>query len=70
MEIDKYKVEKLLGDGTFGRVLLCESKESKRKYAIKVIRPVERYIHSAKIEVKILERIKEKGGESPYIVKL
>ncbi len=57
-----YQVTKLLGEGTFGRVVEAQAKG--RKYAIKVsiniiqiIRPVQRYISSAKIERKILKEI-------------
>jgi predicted Ser/Thr protein kinase len=66
MKIDRYRVEKFLGDGTFGRVLLCSYKE--KEYAIKIIRPVERYIRSAKVEASILQKIRAKLGETPQIV--
>ena len=38
--------------------------------AIKVVRAVERYAHSAKIESNILTDIKNKGGCQNYIVEL
>jgi dual-specificity kinase len=53
----RYKVEKLLGDGTFGRVLGAHDKRDNRDVAIKVIRDVERYIENAKIEADILKKI-------------
>lgn len=53
--MEGYKVTRQLGEGTFGRVL--EGEKKGRRYAIKVafysmkvIRPVQKYIESAKIE--------------------
>ena len=37
MKIDKYRVRKYLGDGTFGRVLEVEERKSGKIYALKVI---------------------------------
>ncbi|CAE7779701.1 PGM2 [Symbiodinium microadriaticum] len=39
---NRYEVLKLLGDGTFGRVLLCKDKVAKKEVAVKVIRDVKR----------------------------
>lgn len=58
----KYKVLSHLGDGTFGRALLCEDTVRKTKLAVKVVRAVDRYTHSAKIEANILFDIKKQGG--------
>ena len=46
-------------DGTFGRVLEVEDIKDKNKphYALKVIRPVERYIEAAKEEADILRKL-------------
>ena len=49
----------LLGDGTFGRVLEVEDIFSHSLFAMKVIRPVARYIHSAKIEYDILTKVNQ-----------
>jgi hypothetical protein len=43
-----YEVVKFIADGTFGRVV--EAKKDGRRYALKVIRPVERYTESAEME--------------------
>lgn len=53
----RYRMLKLLGDGTFGRVLLAQDERSNRQVAIKVIRDVKRYVENAKIEAGILEDI-------------
>merc|ERR1719282_111667 len=54
----QFKVLKLLGDGTFGRVLLVEGATAQEpKMAVKVIRNVEKYIRNAKREADILKDI-------------
>lgn len=68
MKIGKYSIMKLLGDGTFGRVLLGELEG--RNYALKVIRPVARYIRSAKIEVEVLQDLYAKNPSVKGVVKL
>lgn len=39
-----------MGDGTFGRTLRCVNKNTQEVLAVKVVRAVTRYAHSAKIE--------------------
>lgn len=53
----RYELQKLLGDGTFGRVLLAVDRQDGRDVAIKVIRDVKRYKENAKIEANILNDI-------------
>jgi len=55
----RYLVEKLLGDGTFGRVLGARDQQTGEEVAIKVIRDVPRYIENAKIEADILQDIRK-----------
>eukprot|EP00927_Polykrikos_kofoidii_P022707 TRINITY_DN21121_c0_g1_i2.p1 TRINITY_DN21121_c0_g1~~TRINITY_DN21121_c0_g1_i2.p1 ORF type:complete len:550 (+),score=79.17 TRINITY_DN21121_c0_g1_i2:114-1652(+) len=55
----RYEIVKLLGDGTFGRVVLAMDRhETGRQVAIKVIRDVKRYIENGKIEADILKDIR------------
>ncbi|CAK9086084.1 unnamed protein product [Durusdinium trenchii] len=58
-EYSRYQVQKLLGDGTFGRVLLCHDSKQDQEVAVKVIRDVRRYAENAKIEADILRDIKK-----------
>jgi serine/threonine protein kinase len=60
------QIKSLLGDGTFGRVLECEKLSDGQLYAVKVIRPVARYLESAKIEADIIANIhkQDKKNES------
>jgi len=56
---NRYQLSKLLGDGTFGRVVLASDKrEDDRQVAIKIIRDVKRYMENAKIEADILKDIR------------
>lgn len=57
---ERYELMKLLGDGTFGRVLLARDRRRQDDLvAIKVIRDVERYMANAKIEADILNDIRK-----------
>ena len=51
--IRDYKIKEHIADGTFGRCLLAKHKDSRKYYALKVIKPVQRYIESAKEESEI-----------------
>lgn len=45
------------GVGTFGRVLTCEDMRTLQRVAIKVVRNVERYTDSARLEADIIHRV-------------
>ncbi|CDR97789.1 protein serine/threonine kinase 1, putative [Babesia bigemina] len=68
MMLDDYRVVQKIGDGTFGRVLHCE--KNGEHFAVKVVRDVEKYVSSAKIEVDILMDIRkvDVAGESHCVV--
>lgn len=55
-EIDK--IVRLLGQGTFGKVVEARNVESRRKVAIKVIRAVQKYRDASKIEIRVLETLR------------
>ena len=59
-----------LGDGTFGRTLKCLNLKDNSYYAVKIIRAVRRYNSSAKIELKILNDVRSKGGNHHNLVLL
>eukprot|EP00934_Nitzschia_sp_Nitz4_P008751 Nitzschia sp. Nitz4//scaffold112_size70979//37025//38968//NITZ4_005903-RA/size70979-augustus-gene-0.84-mRNA-1//1//CDS//3329533268//8741//frame0 len=73
---DRYRVEREVGLGTFGKVLECidlkrsrdrsrsgrSSERYERVVAIKVVRNVKRYHESAVIEADILEDVNRRGG--------
>ncbi|CAK9070332.1 unnamed protein product [Durusdinium trenchii] len=67
----RYTVLDLLGDGTFGRVLLAEDQRKKRQVAIKIIRNVQKYTRNAMREAEILKDIrKAESGKSSGCVRL
>eukprot|EP00398_MALV-I-01_sp_L67-1_P000760 gene760-24_t len=53
----RYEVKRLLGDGTFGRVLEAHVRQRDRSVGIKIIRDVADYIEDAEIESDILEKV-------------
>ena len=52
------KIVRLLGQGTFGKVVEARNIENRRKVAIKVIRAVQKYRDASKIEIRVLETLK------------
>jgi serine/threonine protein kinase len=67
--VERYKVLKQVGIGTFGRVLECldlnarPHRDPRYNYvAIKVVRDVKRYHESAQIEANILRDVNRRGG--------
>lgn len=53
------KIIRLLGQGTFGKVVEARHLESRAKVAIKVIRAVQKYRDASKIEVRVLQTLKK-----------
>jgi dual-specificity kinase len=54
------KIVRLLGQGTFGKVVEAESAKSFSKVAIKIIRAVPKYREASTIEIRVLKKLKEK----------
>eukprot|EP00930_Biecheleria_cincta_P082948 TRINITY_DN72582_c0_g1_i1.p1 TRINITY_DN72582_c0_g1~~TRINITY_DN72582_c0_g1_i1.p1 ORF type:complete len:407 (+),score=72.47 TRINITY_DN72582_c0_g1_i1:33-1253(+) len=55
----RYELQRLLGDGTFGRVVLARDTTGDREVAIKVIRDVKRYTEDARFEAAVLCKVRE-----------
>ncbi|CAO3645340.1 unnamed protein product [Cunninghamella echinulata] len=55
----RYKIMRLLGQGTFGKVVECYDRVRRTFCAIKVIRAVPKYRDASKIEIRVLNTIKE-----------
>ncbi|KAI9208557.1 kinase-like protein [Polychytrium aggregatum] len=53
----QYRIIRLLGQGTFGKVVEATDGEGK-KYAIKIIRSTPKYREASRVEVRVLEHIK------------
>ncbi|KAK1923135.1 kinase-like domain-containing protein [Papiliotrema laurentii] len=56
---NKYKIVRLLGQGTFGKVVEARHIETRKKVAIKVIRAVQKYRDASRIEIRVLETLKK-----------
>jgi len=54
---NRYRIEGIVGRGTFGCVLCCIHLQSGERVAVKVIRSVERYLKAARAETEILGHI-------------
>jgi serine/threonine protein kinase len=65
---EKDKIVRLLGQGTFGKVVEARNVESRRKVAIKVIRAVQKYRDASKIEIRVLETLRRHDpGNTKYV---
>ena len=51
------KIIDTVGEGTFGKVLSCWDRHSRRMVAIKVVRDIKKYQEAAEIEIDILKRL-------------
>lgn len=50
---------RLLGQGTFGKVVQCYDRESRSHVAIKIIRAIQKYRDASRIEIRVLNTLKE-----------
>jgi dual-specificity kinase len=55
---------KLLGQGTFGKVVQARDKVSEKLVAIKIIRSVQKYREASKIELRVLETLRANDEEN------
>ncbi|KAA6393358.1 MAG: putative Serine/threonine-protein kinase AFC3 [Streblomastix strix] len=62
-----YKIIKILGVGTFGKVLRCLDNRTGAHVAVKVIRAVKKYSESASFEIEILKRIASNNEERLFV---
>lgn len=51
---------RLLGQGTFGKVVEAIDTETDRRVAIKIIRAIPKYRDASKIEIRVLQKLKER----------
>eukprot|EP00746_Dinoflagellata_sp_MGD_P067191 gnl/MRDRNA2_/MRDRNA2_27742_c0_seq1.p1 gnl/MRDRNA2_/MRDRNA2_27742_c0~~gnl/MRDRNA2_/MRDRNA2_27742_c0_seq1.p1 ORF type:complete len:445 (-),score=64.13 gnl/MRDRNA2_/MRDRNA2_27742_c0_seq1:33-1316(-) len=64
----RYVAEKLMGDGTFGRVLGCRDTKTKETVAVKVVKGCKRYFEHAETEADILRQVMEADPEGESCV--
>ncbi|OXV10126.1 hypothetical protein Egran_02114 [Elaphomyces granulatus] len=54
---ERYSIIRLLGQGTFGKVVEAYDKERKTRCAVKIIRSVQKYRDASKIELRVLSTL-------------
>ncbi|KAF9982203.1 dual specificity protein kinase kns1 [Mortierella antarctica] len=62
----RYKIIRLLGQGTFGKVVECYDRQTGRHCAIKIIRAVQKYRDASKIEARVLNTLKKNDPRNAY----
>ncbi|KAI8377781.1 kinase-like domain-containing protein [Radiomyces spectabilis] len=55
----RYKMMRLLGQGTFGKVVECYDRVRRTFCAVKIIRAIPKYRDASKIEIRVLNTLKE-----------
>ncbi|KAK7432503.1 serine threonine protein kinase CMGC group [Neonectria magnoliae] len=62
----QYKIRRLLGQGTFGKVVQALDHETNEVVAVKIIRSVQKYRDAAKIELRVLQTLRQNDAENKY----
>lgn len=57
---NRYRTVRLLGQGTFGKVVEAVDIQTHNRVAIKIIRAIPKYRDASKIEIRVLQKLKEK----------
>ncbi|KAJ3097610.1 dual specificity protein kinase kns1 [Physocladia obscura] len=60
----QFKIIRLLGQGTFGKVVEAYDRRRNIKVAIKIIRSIQKYRDAAKIEVRVLNALKKNDPQN------
>ncbi|KAM4601107.1 dual specificity protein kinase CLK2b [Polymixia lowei] len=64
---DRYEIINTLGEGTFGKVVQCvDHGRGGTRTALKIIKNLEKYKEAAKLEINVLEEIKEKDPHNKH----
>lgn len=58
--IESDRTVRLLGQGTFGKVVEAIDTQTNKRVAIKIIRAIPKYRDASKIEVRVLQKLKER----------
>eukprot|EP00462_Mataza_sp_D1_P000024 CAMPEP_0175088214 /NCGR_PEP_ID=MMETSP0086_2-20121207/132_1 /TAXON_ID=136419 /ORGANISM="Unknown Unknown, Strain D1" /LENGTH=600 /DNA_ID=CAMNT_0016360639 /DNA_START=267 /DNA_END=2069 /DNA_ORIENTATION=- len=64
---ERYIVEKIIGKGSFGRVVRAHDKVTQEQVAIKIIKRKDPFFNQAQVEIKILQTLQEQ--ENAHIVR-
>jgi dual specificity tyrosine-phosphorylation-regulated kinase 2/3/4 len=60
----RYEIQQTLGKGSFGQVCKCYDHKNKKHVALKIIRNQKRFHRQAKIEIKVLQHMKNNDKDS------
>ncbi|GJN77187.1 dual specificity protein kinase kns1 [Purpureocillium lilacinum] len=55
---EKYQITRLLGQGTFGKVVQARERRRNKSVAVKIIRSVQKYRDASRIELRVLATLK------------
>jgi dual-specificity kinase len=61
---EKYQIVRLLGQGTFGKVVEAHDRKRNKAVAVKIIRSVQKYRDASRIELRVLETLKRNDAEN------
>lgn len=61
--LPRYKILKVIGEGTFGKVTQCWDRTEKKYVAIKIIKSIPKYREAAKVEIEILKDIERRDKQ-------
>jgi dual-specificity kinase len=62
----RYRTVRLLGQGTFGKVVEAVDIETNKRVAIKIIRAIQKYREASRIEVRVLQKLKERDPSNRH----
>uniref|UniRef100_A0A0N5CBI9 Protein kinase domain-containing protein n=1 Tax=Strongyloides papillosus TaxID=174720 RepID=A0A0N5CBI9_STREA len=67
--LNRYKIQKTLGEGTFGKVVqVKDTKYGEREFALKIIKNVTKYREAAKLEINVLKKLAEKDPQGDHLI--
>ncbi|KAG7859485.1 hypothetical protein KL939_002385 [Ogataea angusta] len=61
---DRFQIQSLLGQGTFGKVIKAHDKYNNCSVAIKIIRAIPKYREASKVELRVLTMLKKHDPEN------
>lgn len=62
----RYRTVRLLGQGTFGKVVEALDTHTNNRVAVKIIRAIPKYRDASKIEIRVLQKLKDKDPQNRH----
>ncbi|CAG9991727.1 unnamed protein product [Clonostachys byssicola] len=63
---NQFQIKRLIGQGTFGKVVQAKDLDKSDSVAIKIIRSVQKYRDAAKIELRVLQTLRQNDPDNKY----